>query len=94
MTVTFEDTAGEDAHDHFQRWRSTNQDGFFLNRKSGRLAMLHATLCSHSGDTAWAKGEWGSLTKNRKICSDEKEELLNWARQAGIPIEHCADCKP
>lgn len=94
MIVTFKDNTDQEAHHHFQRWGNANQDGFFLNQKSGKSAMLHVTLCTHSGDTAWAKGKWGNLTENRKLCSGEKEELLNWARKAGILIEHCSDCKP
>lgn len=91
---TFEDNSDKNAHHHFQQWRNANQDGFFLNQKSGNSAMLHVTLCTHSGDTACAKGKWGSLTKNRKVCSGEKEELLRFARKDGILIEHCSDCKP
>ncbi len=94
MIVTFKDNTDDDAHDRFQQWRNANQHGFFLNQKSGNLAMLHVTLCTHSGDAAWPKGAWGSLTKNGKVCSGEKEELLNWARKTRIPIKHCSDCEP
>lgn len=93
MIGIFKDDMNEDAHDRFQRWRNANQDGFFVNQKSGRSAMLHVASCPHAGNTAWARGDWGSLTRNRKICSSDKEELLNWARNVQIPIKHCSDCK-
>ena len=46
MIVTFEDITDEDAHDHFQRWRNANQDGFFLNQKSPEVGRVLAFRCA------------------------------------------------
>jgi len=75
--LEFRDDAEKEAHDSFKRWRRANNDGFFVNCKSGKSVTLHHALCPHSGDTDWEKGKWGSLTRNRKICSDTREELVD-----------------
>jgi hypothetical protein len=94
VIVEFRDGAEKDEHARFQGWRRANNDGFFLNCKSRKDVMLHKTLCPHSGDTDWEKGEAGSLTSNRKICSEIREELVSWARRSGVRLSLCNDCKP
>jgi len=33
-----------------------------------------------------------SLTTKRKVCDDEAEPLLEWARREGVELSHCSDC--
>jgi hypothetical protein len=94
MTIEFHDKNGPDEHERFQQWRRENHSGFFINCKSPNNMMIHTVSCSHSGDTEWGRdGEWGSLTKNRKICSTNPEELRVWAgKNSGAALKKCRDC--
>ncbi len=95
MIVEFYDKINGDDHEKFQRWRRENDEGFFINIKSSNNLMLHRVHCLHPGSTDWKKGEWGSLTKNRKICSTDKKDLSNWAKQNyKASLKVCRDCKP
>lgn len=86
---------GDKAHDEFQAWRQDNPTGFFVNCKTQGSWMLHRVTCPHPGGTDWRTGEWGNLTKRRKICSTDRQELLELARQKGISaLTRCSDCKP
>ena len=95
MIVEFYDKTNGDDHEKFQQWRRENDNGFFINIKSSNNIMLHRVHCPHPGGTEWEKGEWGSLTKNRKICSTDKNELLNHAKKKyTTDLKVCRDCKP
>lgn len=58
--------------------------------------MLHQVNCLHFGTTDWVAGEeLGSLTKIRKVCSNNESELHEWVRQQErAPIKRCSDCSP
>jgi hypothetical protein len=57
--------------------------------------MVHRSLCPHSGDTYREEEDAGSsLTNTLKICSNNREELLNWATGEGTKLKLCRDCKP
>jgi hypothetical protein len=95
--VEFHDETHNEAHDLFQRWRRENWDGgYFINFKSRTRFVLHTASCTHPGDGEWIQEENGStLTKNKKACSTDLKELLNWAKQVGVgKVEACKDCKP
>jgi hypothetical protein len=95
MVSVFFDEDSADAHDAFQRWRTDNPVGFFLNCRTSGGWMLHRVNCPHHGNTDWAAGPWGCLTRTRKVCSTERKELLQWARQEGeSDVKQCSDCKP
>jgi hypothetical protein len=99
MIVEFQDKNGESAHSDFQNWRRGNENGFFINVKSKNDVMLHRVSCSHPGNTEWQPEEnekWGSLTKNRKVCSDDVQELQDWAREkySAAKLKMCNSCKP
>ncbi len=94
MISEFRDEGDKNRHEAFQQWRRANNAGFFINCKSEKSAMLHSALCPHSGNTDWEKGDWGSLTANRKLCSENREELVAWAREHGMALAVCSDCKP
>jgi len=88
------DQAG--AHEAFQRWRAENPAAYFLNcRMSGRW-MIHRVGCKHPGNTDWQAEEFGSsLTRFRKVCSDDSGELRAWAHAQGeVEVIGCSDCKP
>ena len=92
--LEFHNDGGESTHDKFQDWRRANDNGLFINVKSENNAMLHQSLCPHSGNTYFEEGAEGSLTNKLKICSNNREELLNWAIRKGITLKLCRDCKP
>ncbi len=57
--------------------------------------MLHRVSCSHPGNTEWEAGEWGSLTRTRKVCSTDRRELAQWVQRQGQRVlSECNDCKP
>ena len=97
MIETFFDRDDENSHESFQRWRSRHwDDGYFLNRKSSRDVMLHRSPCPHLGDTDWGRGEqgWGSLTRNKKVCSTDRRELERWASEnVTAALKRCKDCE-
>jgi len=91
----FQDKDYGDTHAAFQQWRRHNPEGYFLNLKSSRNAMLHRTLCPHTGDTEWGHGEegYGSLTRSKKICSENSRELEEWAaKNVAESLKKCRDC--
>jgi hypothetical protein len=95
MVSEFFDDEREDAHEAFQLWRQENPTGFFINCRATGSWMLHRVNCPHHGNTEWQAGEWGSLTKRRKVCSAKRQELVEWARQRGATtLKTCSDCKP
>jgi hypothetical protein len=95
--VQFKDTQHTFYHEDFQKWRRQNDNGFFVNVKSGTNILLHRTICPHLGDSEWERETgWGSLTRSRKICSADLAELqLRIAEEYSTSkLKMCADCKP
>jgi hypothetical protein len=94
---TFFDRDEEDAHVHFQRWRARHwADGYFVNYKSPNDVMLHRSPCPHLGDTDWVRFEqgFGSLTRNKKICSTDRPELERWAsKNVAADLKRFRDCE-
>jgi len=91
----FSDDESQDAHEEFQRWRRENEAGFFINCRTKNDLMLHRVLCPHHGDTTWARSDGASLTKRPKVCSINRQELVNWARaQSKKLLKICNDCAP
>jgi len=82
------------AHDDFQTWRRGHRNGYFVNCKSSKLWMLHRVECDHHGDTEFGAAEGGILTKRRKLCSEDKAELIERARQENAKLLFCNDCEP
>lgn len=79
---------GPGTGDAFERWRvEYGQNGYFLNVKSTRKAMLHHAGCSHFT---------GSLTADQKVmtekvCSTSKLALKSWAFRTNRDVANC-DC--
>ena len=87
-----------DAHESLQQWRLNNPDGFVINVRSHNNIMLHrATGCLHLGDENWYQGKegWGSLGKTTKVCSLNREQLIEWTKDYyKIDLKICKHCNP
>lgn len=89
----FHDAEGKSLHDAFQMWRLTHPTGYFLKFDTRTRARLHSSLCVHSGDPTWTTDDYDkSLTKSRKVCSNDTERLYDWAQANGIEVVRCAHC--
>ena len=87
---SFWDSGGRSEHDAFVRWLEENPDGFFINCRTASDMMLHRSSCPSlifHGPV--------SLTRNRKLCSSDKDMLERWAsRQWGATLVYCSICAP
>lgn len=87
---SFHDTDDRWAHDRFVKWFEENPDGFFINFRTASDMMLHRSSCPSlifHGPV--------SLTRNRKLCSSDKDMLERWAsRQWGATSVYCSICAP
>ena len=77
---------GEAADAQFKYWQKINQEAFYLNIK-GRKAMMHKVVCNHLG-----KAEEMNSAKNAKVCSNDSDELKNWAKANDFELQICLDC--
>ncbi len=89
----FADTLGENAHDEFKRWEERNElEGYVISRRSRNNAMLHRADCRHLTDD-YGPGAVISPTAKPKICSTDKRELENWAREnMDRELKRCRSC--
>lgn len=101
MIFDFHDKKGKILHDEFKVWRTAHFfDGFFLAFKDKRHASLHSSECRDrsAGDMNWdgffdaSTEPQSSLTKKRKVCSNDQVELLSWADMEGIAVTPCVHC--
>ena len=72
----------------FEKWRNGNSAALFVNFKSPNNMMLHKTDCGH-----FVFGRDVNLVRHKKICSSDRRELEDWAKQFG-ELRNCPDCKP
>jgi hypothetical protein len=90
--VSFWDRDDPGAHAAFLRWREGHPDWYVLNCTSGSEMWLHELSCSAFDFDPDTKV---SLTRNRKICSSDRDQLTRWARwQWGVTSMGCSRCKP
>jgi len=82
---SFWDREDSNAPIAFREWREKNSQGFVMNCKTAGDMMLHRPDCPHF---EFRPGTKVSLTKNRKICSLDREQLERWAEQRGS-LEPC-----
>jgi hypothetical protein len=74
----------------FLRWLQENPRGYFLNFRTDSDVMLHRAPCS-----ATAFDVAVSLTRKRKVCSRDREQLVRWAYgRIGVDLCACSRCKP
>lgn len=95
----------EETHDAFQRWRQRNPDGFHMTEKSGGEFVIHYAQdarenaegrgCMHQGVSTmgYLEDKNSCYTKARKVCSNDLDELLNWADNEGVRTRNCSHCE-
>ena len=96
MIEIFHDREDADSHIKFHRWRQQHRrDGYYLNYRGPSNTRLHRAKCPHLSNQDWdigEKGPNGSMTKTKKICSTNRQELEYWAREKGVKPKRCPDC--
>lgn len=90
--IDFSFANSKKAHSMFQEWRRSHPDGFFLNCKTTKTAMIHSAQCRHLGNTEWQASSEASLGKTPKICSENYNELKAFASRQNLRIEPCQHC--
>lgn len=76
------------------------RDGYFLASQKSNQAELHSWDCRQrsAGGSNWDEffgshpTQPPSMTRTRKVCSDDKAELLAWADSNQIQVSFCAHC--
>jgi hypothetical protein len=80
---------GDAAERGYVAWVKQHPCGFVINRR-GNALRLHKTGCKHFYDETSNR----ILTKNRKICSDNRQQLESWVvEHSPTPLEYCRGCK-
>jgi len=95
MLQFFQDDGTRVFHNEFQEWRRHHPDGFYLNLSAKKGWMLHRAVgCHHPGNTSWTCEESGaSLTRHRKVCSPQQDELMAWAHKKQLNVARCVHCR-
>src|SRR5262245_2143864 len=96
MIAVFHDELRDDAHEFFQAWRRKHDGGYFINCTGKKQWMVHRVPCAHPGDTEWGREFGKSLTRFKKVCSEDFQQLLDWARlnSPGTSLVACSHCSP
>ena len=91
-------------HDAFQAWRRTHSNGFHLTDKGRRVFSAHWTQdkrengfgrgCGHQriSEISYLNDDGSCCTKAKKVCSENFQELNDWAASEGVTIKSCAHC--
>jgi hypothetical protein len=88
----FSDEQHQSAHEDFVRWIDSNYDeGYVINLKSSRGAMIHRASCGHfkHGNKSH------SLTAAPKVCFQDRRAYDSWAsenREHAQSLRRCPDC--
>lgn len=82
---------GEHQRDHeaFKMWQPNNKYGFALNYPPDDLRIFHKLGCPHIRDHSNPNV---SLTEHRKVCSTDKDELIELAGQVRLDWRPCETC--
>jgi hypothetical protein len=90
--VSFWDRDDFGAHAAFVRWRKGHRAWYVINCKTDREMWLHRARCSAFDLDPDTKV---SLTRNRKLCSSDRDQLERWAHwQWGATLAYCSICAP
>ena len=80
----------------FKDWLAQHPHGFYLNEGSrGNIErgaggmIVHKVGCHHLGT-----GEGVISTTYAKAASDDRDELVTWAKNEGLTVVACSSCKP
>ena len=87
MIQEFQGPKTSAAEKGFVRWRRDNPDGFVVNCGS-RGWILHRTTCPNLKPD----DETVCMTRNRKVCSEDRRELECWAENEGRTVSRCSNC--
>ena len=88
--IEFQDTTNEVQHWAFQTWRQNHLRAYYLTFQSQSKARLHRMTCWHLGHPNYEGPQ--SFTRNRKVCDNSIETLLDWARGRELAVRVCEDC--
>jgi hypothetical protein len=76
----------------YLKWVADNPQGFVINAaKNGRYTKLHKATCYFI-----SSDNWTNCTTNEymKVCSLNKQELINWGRSFSNDFSMCQICDP
>lgn len=92
-TKTFSSAIDRGAGEAFESWRLQNPSGFYINQKEPASGMLHTGKCSHVERGGTSPEKWNEA-RHVKHCNTDRDDLLTWARQKGVRVDRCNDCRP
>lgn len=92
----------ESTHDAFQAWRKANPDGFNLSEGAKGVFTAHWSQdsrensfgrgCMHQGGADNSMEQGACLTRAKKVCSDDINELIRWVQEANGTLKRCLHC--
>lgn len=71
----------------YEAWLAGNPGGFVV-AVIGRDPMVHTSNCYHIQPDGELK-----YTANIKVCSDNENDLIEWARALYGEVAHCQHCR-
>lgn len=87
MVQEFKGPNGSAGERGFIAWRRAHPGGFVVNCGS-RGWMLHKQTCPN----LWPDDGFVCMTNNRKVCSEDRQELEQWAARQGRELLDCQNC--
>ena len=87
MIQEFQGDKESAAEEEFFRWLAGHPKGFVVNCASSGWK-LHRAKCPN----LWPDDPGVCMTHNRKVCSEERQELEWWAASEGRSVSRCANC--
>ncbi len=84
-----EQFVGQAKDQEFKDWLAQHPHSFYLNQRGQSEVMLHKVGCFHLGT-----GEGYNSTANFKAGSDNRAELIEWAKAQDLKVVPCSSCKP
>jgi len=86
----------DDAEAAYLRWVHANPQGYVLNISEDggsdlSYAMLHRASCRHISSDQTKNY---TTTSYNKVCSLNKQELVDWGHQHSSRYKECKVCKP
>ena len=83
-----EQFVGQAQDQQFKDWHAQHPHGFYLNQRGQGEVMLHKVGCLHHGS-----GKGFNSTTRFKVGSNDREELLEWAKANNLKVVPCGHCK-
>lgn len=89
MIQEFQGDKDSGAEEEFFGWLAAHPKGFVVNCASSGWKLHRAKCANLRPDDAWV-----CMTRNRKVCSEDQEELARWAAKERRSYSRCANCPP